>query len=424
MDENKDILQMLRERENEFRLPLRPDGWEKLEAGLNISPAQEYGLSGSVRRSLRKWGSIAALFLLCLSLSISFLMRKDVKKMVADNRLPETSVPVNRSVVPDGSKTDSMVSAELVAIRYPRPHVVNIPETLPAFELTDTVIASLNPIEMGPASSSRLNSTSQNTRKNTRKNNGPEVDKGYNLKILPPQSEKGKKVSRWSVGVQMGSNNLASPKGSWESFDANVTEPGKPVNPDKEPDSEDKCAMNTRAAIGGGTGFDGNSISYFYHHRLPITVSLSVRRYLSASFALETGISYSYLYSEITEKNSSRVGNQKLHYIGIPLKASWTFFRKKDISFYISGGGMLEYGISLRKNNSSLPVNRWQPSLNAAAGMQVEVVRPLSLFVEPGIGYYPNMNRNATNSYFTRFESIRTVHPCTFSLQIGLRFSY
>lgn len=417
MDENKDILQMLRERENEFRLPLRPDGWEKLEAGLNVSSIPEDRLSGSVRHSFKKWLGIAALFLLGLSLSIPFLMRKDVKKMVTDNRLPQTSVPVNTAFIPGNSNTDSIVSTELAAIHSHQPHQINIPGTLPEFEMTDTVISPLNPIEIESVSKSKLKSTSQKSSRNTRKNNGPEVDERSNLKISPSRSEKGKNISRWSVGIQMGSNNLASPKGSVQGFDSDLTDSDKPVDPDKNP-------VNTRAALGGGSGFDGDNITYFYHHRLPITVSFSIRRHLSASFALESGISYSYLYSEITENNSGKVRNQKLHYLGIPIKASWTFFRKQKVSFYISGGGMLEYGISLRKNNLPLHINRWQPSLNAAVGMQVELVRSLSLYIEPGIGYYPDLNRHINSSGFNYFESIRTVHPFTFSLQVGLRFSY
>ena len=35
MNEKNDILQMLRDREDEFRLPLRKGGWEKLDADLS-----------------------------------------------------------------------------------------------------------------------------------------------------------------------------------------------------------------------------------------------------------------------------------------------------------------------------------------------------------------------------------------------------
>lgn len=426
MDENKDILQMLRERENEFRLPLKPGSWEKLEADLNISSGEKYALSRAFRRSFKKWVAIAALFLMGLLVSVPFLMRKERMVIDANKENREASGYVGTTAMSESSKTDSVVNSSLLAVQSRYSYPVHVPSALPEFVVTDTALSSLRPVEIEgdsrpqpPVPESGFTHSSEKRQRVS----GPEADKRDKFRISGKIPDKNKKIARWAVGIQMGSNALASPKGGRESFDDDFTstdKPGKPGDPDP-----DKEPADTRAAVGIGPGPEGEPrITYLYHHRLPITVSLSVRRYLSPSFALESGISYSYLYSEITEQGSHQIGNQKLHYWGIPLKASWTFFKKEHMSFYLSGGGMLEYGLSLRKNNSDLHIKRWQPSLNAAAGMQVELVRPLSLYIEPGIGYYPDMNRNADASGFGRFESIRTVHPLTFSLQVGVRFSY
>lgn len=425
MDENKDILQMLRERENEFRLPLKPGSWEKLEADLNISSAEKYSLSGALRRSFKKWGAIAALFLLGLLVSVPFLIRREKKIIGVHQGQREATVYGGVSAGSGNSKTDSLINVSLLVVQSRNSYPVPVPSALPKFIVTDTVMPSLRPVEIDEDSHSQPIPEAGFTPSAVKKQgiNGPEADKRYKFQSPGQGPDKNKKIGRWAVGIQMGSNTLASPKGGWESLDDDMTSPGKPGKPgDPDPDKEHP---DTRAAVGIGPGSGGGTgITYFYHHRLPITVSLSVRRYLSPSFALESGISYSYLYSEIMEQGSHQIGNQKLHYLGIPLKASWTFFKKEHMSFYLSGGGMLEYGLSLRKNNSDLPINRWQPSLNATVGMQVELVRPLSLFIEPGIGYYPDMNRNSGALAFNRFESIRTVHPFTFSLQVGVRFSY
>lgn len=426
MDENKDILQMLREREDEFRLPLKPGSWEKLESDLNISSAEKYSLSRDLRRSLKKWGAVAALFLMCLLVSVPFLIRKERKIIGPDEGNREASICGGPLAGSESSKTDSLANVSFLAVQSRNTYSVHVPSALPEFIVTDTVMPSLRPVEIEGDSPSQSAPEAGITCSSGKKQrvNGPEVDKRYKFQTSGKDPDKNKKIARWAVGIQMGSNTLASPKGGLESLDDDLTSPGKPGGPDKHPDP-DKEHPDTRAAVGGGPGSEGGTgITYFYHHRLPITVSLSVRRYLSPSFALESGISYSYLYSEITEQGSHQIGSQKLHYLGIPLKASWTFFKKEHMSFYLSGGGMLEYGVSLRKNNSDLHINRWQPSLNATVGMQVELVRPLSLFIEPGIGYYPNINRNNGALAFNCFESIRTVHPFTFSLQVGIRFSY
>ena len=84
---------------------------------------------------------------------------------------------------------------------------------------------------------------------------------------------------------------------------------------------------------------------------------------------------------------------------------------------------MIEYCISAKKTGMHLHINRWQPSWNAAAGMQAELRRPLSLFIEPGVSYYYNLNPQSRNSSI-RFESIRTAHPFTFTFQFGIRFTY
>ena len=145
--------------------------------------------------------------------------------------------------------------------------------------------------------------------------------------------------------------------------------------------------------------------------------------FITPRIALETGLSYTYLYSEILEEGKTQNGSQKLHYIGIPLKLSWTFYKWKNLSLYASAGGMIEYCVSAKKTDADLRINRWQPSWNAAVGMQAELRKPLSLFVEPGVSYYYNMNPQYRNSSL-RFESMRTVHPFTFTLQVGIRFTY
>lgn len=78
------------------------------------------------------------------------------------------------------------------------------------------------------------------------------------------------------------------------------------------------------------------------HHKQPISFGLSVRKNLPKNFSLETGLTYTYLASEIEFTDGSQQFDQKLHYIGIPLRANWNFVNKQSFIIYLSGGGMIE----------------------------------------------------------------------------------
>ncbi|MGG6495484.1 UNVERIFIED_CONTAM: PorT family protein, partial [Bacteroidetes bacterium 56_B9] len=55
-------------------------------------------------------------------------------------------------------------------------------------------------------------------------------------------------------------------------------------------------------------------------HKQPLSFGLSVRKALPKNFSVETGVTYTMLSSEITYENSSEKTDQKLHYIGIPVR--------------------------------------------------------------------------------------------------------
>ncbi|RHO71571.1 hypothetical protein DW083_10915 [Parabacteroides sp. AF48-14] len=85
MNDKNDILQMLRDREDEFHLPLRRDGWEKLEAELPaLLPDQEssaVAMKPVRRRLLYRWMAVAAVALLCLMISVVVFRREDRRRL-------------------------------------------------------------------------------------------------------------------------------------------------------------------------------------------------------------------------------------------------------------------------------------------------------------------------------------------------------
>lgn len=77
-------------------------------------------------------------------------------------------------------------------------------------------------------------------------------------------------------------------------------------------------------------------------HKQPVTVGLSLRKGLPKGFSLETGLTYTYLASDVKYAGSSDIVSQKLHYIGIPLRANWNFIDTKTFTVYVSAGGAVE----------------------------------------------------------------------------------
>ena len=82
------------------------------------------------------------------------------------------------------------------------------------------------------------------------------------------------------------------------------------------------------------------------HHDKPITLGLAVNKNIGKHWSLETGLQYSYLKSYFTLGTGDyRVDKeQKLHYIGIPVKLSYQFMRYKRLSAYGSAGASIQIG--------------------------------------------------------------------------------
>ena len=164
-------------------------------------------------------------------------------------------------------------------------------------------------------------------------------------------------------------------------------------------------------------------------HHMPVTVGASVKWNMNEDWALESGLNYTYLYSELRSGAKSYIEDkQKLHYVGIPLKVQRSVWSNSIFSFYASAGGMMEKCVSgsvetvcvddnNRKSfgNEKLDVKPLQFSVLASVGLQANFNKLLSLYLEPGMIYYFDDN--------TDIITIRKDKPFNFNLQLGLRFN-
>ena len=164
-------------------------------------------------------------------------------------------------------------------------------------------------------------------------------------------------------------------------------------------------------------------------HHAPIVVGLSLSKKLNERWSLETGLQYTLLRSEFTTGEAFRIqDNQKLHYIGIPLRLSYRFWHYKRFSSYATAGMQVDIPIkgtlqsfhvtdSIPHKLDSQPVSApWQWSVNTSIGIQYHLTPQAGIYLEPTVNYYiPDGSQ---------LRTIRKEHPFTFTLPVGLRISW
>ena len=151
-------------------------------------------------------------------------------------------------------------------------------------------------------------------------------------------------------------------------------------------------------------------------HKQPISAGFSIRKNLPKGFSVETGLIYTFLASDILYEGAVQETKQKLHYLGIPLRANWNFVDKDKFTFYVSAGGTVEKCIYGKLGSEDLSVDPVQLSVLAAIGAQYNIGKHFGIYLEPGISYFLDDGSG--------IRTIRTDNPCNFTLQAGLRLSY
>jgi uncharacterized protein involved in tolerance to divalent cations len=187
----------------------------------------------------------------------------------------------------------------------------------------------------------------------------------------------------------------------------NAPKPGPVSDPVSE---QDKTSKN-----------DNNVVIDDAHHRLPVRFGLSLRYCLNDKWSIEGGLTYTRLNADYdrVQNGSRKKLEQTLSYIGLPVNANYQLWGSRYFNLYVSGGGMAEMMVkgSLRNDRSTESVSEHplQFSVNGAMGAEVNLSRFLSIYAEPGVGYYFN-NGSSIPTYYQE-------HPFSFNLNIGLRFN-
>lgn len=180
--------------------------------------------------------------------------------------------------------------------------------------------------------------------------------------------------------------------------------------------------------------FNQPEVNDSYTHKMPVKLGLTARYAFTNLLGIESGLTYSLLQSDIQRGSESTTGawsnsEQTLHYLGVPLNLTFNFLNSKYVDVYASAGGMMEFGVKgsikttdhLHNSMTSTHQNAITPkgllwSVNATAGVQVNVLPSLGIYVEPGMSHHFKNDRQPRSSYTDR--------PTNFALGFGLRYTF
>lgn len=439
--ENKNWTDDLRNCLADYEEELPAGGWERLEEEL-AAP-----MITGVKHPYRRMAVAAAILLLLVSSVCVYFLKSSVPDYMKDTQavLPavkeQQQADLTKVIAPDKPlekvaqayrKEAVKETKEFVSHEQPEQTTEPVPETKeqePAKQQQESRQEQPKEesvvVRRRPSSNYTQSGTSEQfsrNRKNREKDHNWSVGVSVGNGLLASNDVRpgfGKLAKAAGTGTYMQQSSPSLGEGIGNNFLYIGAENAISANPDK--------AEAYRQVV--YSNFDKETTTDVKHH-LPVTVGASIRFPLSKQFAIETGLNYTLLSSDLKAgENSHYTQEQKLHYLGIPVKGSWMFFDKRYVTLYLSAGGAMEKCVSGKLKNtyivegkttetetSDLDVKPLQWSVSSAVGVQFNATEHFGIYAEPGVSYYFDDGSDV--------QTIRKEKPFNFNLQVGFRITY
>lgn len=422
MEEKELWMNKLKEKLADYSEPVPASGWEQLEK--ELMPSVEKKIY-----PYRKWMMAAAAVILLAvvsSVSLYFLgtpaadeMRHiqtpalattpDVLPGVQQPDMQGTSVePVLRPVARENrlAKVDRDIPEHKMPVDEPA--VKDEPALVVEEKELGTVINEGEPTEETNAGQTQTQTKDKERPTAGNRPRRPSDRDKYHIPTEKPSSRKG----TWSMGLGVGNSGGAS------------SEVGSGAYPYMSRVSMLSVSNGLMEIPNDQTLVFEDGVPYLRQakqvvdikHHQPISFGLSVRKALGKGFSLESGLTYTLLSSDAKLADNDRQIEQKLHYIGIPLRANWNFLDKKLVTLYVSGGGMVEKCVYGKLGSEKETVKPLQFSVSGAVGAQLNATKRVGVYVEPGVAYYFDDGSD--------IQTIRKENPFNFNIQAGIRLTY
>lgn len=146
---------------------------------------------------------------------------------------------------------------------------------------------------------------------------------------------------------------------------------------------------------------------------MPISFTANATWMVTDRWMLSSGLRYTYLHSDVMQ--GIRTYDQEIHYLGIPLKASWTFWKAASFNAYTSAGVSFEIPLGGHLGSERLDLScQW--SAGISVGLQYNITPHVGIYIEPELyRYFDNGSQ---------VQTVRTERPLNFNLPAGIRFSW
>ena len=272
-----------------------------------------------------------------------------------------------------------------------------------------------------------------NIEPDTEKDIEPEDDGGrfadaWKWVLAEPELQRTKRGGKLAAGLSVNGSGSAS------SLSSRPTAAALGANPlDCGVSSADWVDRRVESAA-GVIVYNQPEVSTEYSHKMPVKIGASIRYDFNKFLGIESGLTYSFLSSDLKTGKEGAVsgwskGVQSMHYLGIPLNLSFNIFSSRYFNAYVTAGGLMEKCVrgSLKtdeyldgkyhgSSSTTLKQKGLQWSVNGAAGIQVNILPQLGLYMEPGVSHH-----------FSNNSKVRTIYsdkPTDFSLSFGLRYTF
>ncbi len=418
-------LKKLKEKLENYSEPTPDSGWEQLEKELSAS---DWNTSLLVKEPATKrihpyrpW-SVAVAAAVLVALSLVGLYFLDTPEAETVRQLSSVSVPdeLPEQVTPHTIDEPGKV----MEVVRPVKQVLAADKKVIATDIEEHVVT----VEVGnndlPTEQADVNEPTQPTSEHKKKTTTQPVEKRTNGftsnrdRNLALSTSRKKKGGNWSVGMGVGGLNQISLPDTGVDGDLNGSS-DMFFNPIYSDNALGAVAIphDSKFSLSNGGVPHQQKVSVVdTKHKQSFSFGLSVRKELTKEFSLETGLTYTLLSSEILTTGSTGWRDQKLHYIGIPLRAGWNFYQKERVTFYTSAGGAVEKCVAGKLGDEKQVVDEFQFSVGGSLGVQLNLSKRVGLYAEPGVTYYFDDGSNV--------ETIRKEKPFGFSLQAGIRLNY
>lgn len=414
-------IKKIKDRLDDYSEPLPASGWERLEKDLSAYSGSSMKKTFPVHR----WIMVAAAALLLTVSSISlWLLRSSVGEEIRQTSTPAFAFMPD--FLPEQTKTATQTGSSTPVYRIAK-NRMTMKQTEQSAILTQQIKNSIDSKEREETVSPERNNDPISDGQMPESTIKEEKAERYHpsgkdkMHIQPDKKSASRRSNKgWAVGLYTGGLSLNN---SVNSRDYMQVHPHNVINADRMALSF--TATNVLAIPKGQSLIFKDGMPYLQHnarsiasidHKQPLSLGISVRKELYKGFSVESGVTYTCLSSDVTFEGSLDKLKQKLHYIGIPIRANWSFVNNKHFTAYISAGGSAEKCVYGKIGSENETVEPLQLSVTGAIGAQYNVNRRIGLYVEPGISYFFDDG--------SMIQTIRKENPCNFTLHAGIRLTY